>query len=184
VTPPWNPRDEHERAALCAWFVEQLDARDIEQVERDVASFLKWFATLPSRREAEKRAKWPQPVELNQDGAIRQLRAAADKAQWRAGDPEPLRRHYPELADVIPDEPPPGRGQYRAPAQQKRGDRRRRREEAANDVRYLGGLWNHRGRWKGAQGARRLAIEVVAERYRLTDDEVEDSLRRGRCAGR
>src|SRR5881227_3306950 len=44
--PPWNPRDKHEQAALRAWFVEQLGARDIEQIEQNQASFLKWFATL------------------------------------------------------------------------------------------------------------------------------------------
>jgi hypothetical protein len=173
--PPWNPNDEQERADLRAWFVEQLDARDIERIDQDQTSFLKWFATLPSR--------CPPPA-MDQHRAIRQIRAAGDKAQWRAGDPGPLRRHYPELEGVIPDEPPRGRGQYHAELQRERGDQQRRRAWAADDVRYLRRLWNRRGRWKGKQGGRRVAIEVAAERHDLTTGEVEDALLRGESAPR
>jgi hypothetical protein len=174
--PPWNAKDEHERAALRAWFVEQLDARDVEQIERNQARFLKLFAALPARCEPDRRE--PDKV-VDQHGLVRKMSAAADKAQWRAGNPAPLRRHYPELEDVIPDEPPPGRGRHRAETRQKEADLLRRRAQAVADYNFLHGLWDHRGQWKGKEGARLLALEVVAHRHDLTVNEVEEALRRG-----
>jgi hypothetical protein len=171
--PLWNTRNEREKAALRAWFIERLDARDVKRVNRNQENFLKWFATLPSRREAEKRAKWPQPVEFNQYEAIRQMRAESDKAQWRAGNPEPLRRHYPEIAEILQDGPRPEPGQHSAQTRRKDAERLRRRAQAIADYRFLSDLWGARGQWTGKEGARLLAIEVAATRHGLPPIEVE-----------
>jgi hypothetical protein len=176
--PPWNPRGEHERAALRAWFIEQLDARDYAQYERDLNSSLRLVASLTAPA-AQLPAQDRERVMRDRKRALQAIHAAGPKAQWRHGNPEPLRKAYPEIAECLRDEPPRDRGRYRAQAQQERGDQQRRRAQAADDVRYLDGLWNHRGRWKGEQGARRLAIEIVARRRGLTEDAVEDAVRRG-----
>jgi hypothetical protein len=176
--PPWNPRGEHERAALHAWFIEQLDARDYAQYERNLSSYLRLVASLTAPA-AQLPAQDRERVMRDRKKALHAIQAAAPKAQWRHGNPEPLRKLYPEIAECLRDEPPRGPGLYRAQTQRKRGDQQRRRAQAADDVRYLDGLWNHRGRWKGEQGARRLAIEVAAHRHDLTAAEVEDAIHRG-----
>jgi hypothetical protein len=180
--PPWSPKDERERADLRAWFIEQLDAREIAQHTRDLDSYMRLVA-LPEAV-AQLPAQNRERVMRDRKRVMRAIWAAGPKAQWRHGNPEPLRKLYPEIAECLRDEPPRGPGLYRAQTQRKRGDQQRRRAQAADDVRYLDGLWNHRGRWKGEQGARRLAIEVAAHRHDLTADEVEDAIRRGESARR
>lgn len=99
-----------------------------------------------------------------------------EKARWRLyGDVEPLRKRFPEIAEVILP-PPDWRQQRRLQA---RADKHMLLKAAIEDVGRIRELWrdHYEGRWKrGRTGP--TAVRLAALRNGVDEDELEEAIKR------
>jgi hypothetical protein len=156
--PKWNCTDERQ---WLAWVNEQLDileyAAEAEDESPLSSANLKLFAALPS-------------AVFHEIGAVSRA-----KARWRLyGEVEPLRKRFPEIAEVI--RPPPDWRQQRR--LQARADKRMLLRLTIEDVHRIRKLWrDHYGRWKrGRLGP--TAVRLAALRNRVDVTELEEAIRR------